>query len=118
MNAATGNEKELLYCWVARDFNVLVPKRRGSGFLKVPYGHHVDQSLDVIADAGRCEVTGLDGALAFECGGEIFNGGDEVRSDFAAIIIPRLESHYGLTAREIDAPDFWRLVPVPYSDKF
>lgn len=118
MNAVLETKKELLYCWTANGFNVLVPKRRGSGFLKAPYGHHADKGLDAIATAARCDVFGLDGALEFECKGAVFHGGKAVRGEFTATVVPRLEAHYGLTAREVSESEFWRLNPVPHSDKF
>ncbi len=105
--------KELLYCWVASGLHVLVPKRRGMGFLKTPYGHHLDRGLDAIADAAHVDVTGLDGALCFECSGKIYHGGKAARDAFAAVIVPRLQTHYGWNAREVDETEFWRLYPVP-----
>lgn len=118
MDAETGIKKELLYCWVSSRFRVLVPKRRGTGFLKVPYGHHPDKVLDRIAIAAGCDVIGLDGALEFECSGAVYHGSNAVRAEFAGIVVPRLEAHYGLTAREIPEHEYWRLTPIPHTDGF
>lgn len=104
--------KQLLYCWVSEALNVLVPKQRGAGFVKVPYGHHRNVKLDILSEAAGCELFGLDGALEFQCGGKIFHGGSEVRNAFVATVLPLLEKHYGVPAREIDVREFWRLHPV------
>jgi hypothetical protein len=104
--------RELLYCWVAGGFAVLVPKMRGDGFLKVPYGHHVDAGLDRIGDKVQCDVTGLDGALDFRCSGSIYHGGTMMRKEFSDVVVPALASHYSTSAREITEQEFWRLHPV------
>ena len=101
----------LLYSWVANNFHVLVPKRRGSGYLSAPYGHHPIPGLDAVATSAGVDVTGIDGALCFECGGGVFHGSDEIRSAFAAKVVPPLELHYGMASREVDASEFWRLHP-------
>ncbi|MDR9839672.1 MULTISPECIES: hypothetical protein [Herbaspirillum] len=103
--------KELLCCWVAGQFCVLVPKRRGSGFLRVPYGHHFDEGLDDIASTVSCDVFGLDGMLEFECGGSTYH--DQVaRERFFKQVVPRLETHYGVLAREVSQSEFWRYHPL------
>lgn len=102
----------LLYSWAASNFHVLVPKKRGAGYLAVPYGHHPNPGLDQIAARVRVDVTGLDGALCFECGGAVFHGGDAARAAFASKIMPALEAHYGMASREIPEGEFWRLHPL------
>ena len=68
--------------------------------------------LDQIAARARVDVTGLDGALCFECGGAVFHGGDAERAAFASKIMPALEAHYGMASREIPEGEFWRLHPL------
>lgn len=106
------DSKQLLFCWVANGFNVLAPKRRGTGFLRVPYGHHPDTALDAIADLVHVDVIGLDGSLHFECKGAVFHGPQELRDAFAGKVVPALERHYGLCAKEIDEVEFWQLHPL------
>lgn len=101
----------LLYCWVANNFHVLVPKRRGTGYLSAPYGHHPIPGLDAVATSAGVDVTGLDGALCFECGGSVFHGAEDIRRAFVSQVVPPLELHYGMASREIDASEFWRLHP-------
>lgn len=104
--------RQLLYCWVANRFHVLVPKKRGLGFLKVPYGHHDDRGLSDIADAVQCDVFGLDGSLEFQCSGAIYHGPKQLRDQFCASVVPHLVQHYGITAREVTPGEFWASHPV------
>lgn len=106
------DSKMLLWCWVANGFNVLIPKRRGIGYLRVPYGHHHDPALDAIGELVGVDVLGLDGALLFECGGAVFNAAPSVRDAFAAKVVPALERHYGLSAREVSPGEFWQFHPL------
>lgn len=106
------DSKQLLWCWVANGFNVLVQKRRGVGFLRVPYGHHPDPGLDRIAELVRVDVVGLDGSLHFECEGSIYHGSDAVRKAWAAKVVPALEKYYGVSSRQIDEGEFWLLHPL------
>lgn len=103
-------KRELLYSWSAAMFRVLVPKQRGQGFLRVPYGHHPKPELDRIAEVAGCDVWGLDGALDFEVPGSLYHGGKEARDAFVARIVPLLEVHYGVTAREISSDEQFNLI--------
>jgi hypothetical protein len=112
---ANSGTRTLLYCWVSSGFSVLVPKRRGTGYLKVPYGHHNIDGLTAAANAVECDVVGLDGELAFE-GREVHalfctSTGDG-RTTFVAKLMPLLERHYQMDSREVDAGTFWRLHPL------
>lgn len=102
-------KKELLYAWVANGFHVLVPKKRGEGYLKVPYGHHHDEALTDIANGVGCDVCGLDGSLEFEGPdtSRLYNGSAGEKAAFVAHVIPRLEAHYQMSALEIDQRTFW-----------
>jgi len=108
---AEKTDKKLLYCWVLQGFDVLVPKRRGEGFLKTPLGHHANEGLSYIEMAARCNLHGLDGALHFDCDRNFF-GGEEQRKEFVSTVVPMLEDHYGLASEEIHAADYWRLNPI------
>lgn len=101
--------RALRYCWVANGLNVLVPKQRGEGYLKVPYGHHFDAGLDRIATQARCELTGLDGALSFAVPGSLYHGPVAGREAFVAAIVPMLCAHYGWEAVEISVTEYWAL---------
>lgn len=101
----------LRYCWVADALQVLVPKKRGFGFLRVPYGHHPIPGLNEVAELAGCDVFGLDGALCFENRGA-FHGPSEGRKAFEAIVIPALERHYGYASAPATVEEFWALHPL------
>ena len=105
-------KRQLLYCWITNGFNVLVPKLRGKGYLRAPYGHHNDPGLNAIASVASCDIYGLDGSLEFVCGGDVFHGGNAKRENFSAVIVPRLEQHYGISAREIGRDEYWECHPI------
>lgn len=103
--------RELLYCFDLRNLNVLVPKKRGEGFLAVPYGHHYDAKLDAIATKAGCDVTGLDGHLAFDCGASVAVNTAAAHT-YAAKIMPLLAAHYACSFRAVSPGEFHRLHPV------
>lgn len=103
--------RELLFCWVAETFSVLIPKIRGEGFLKVPLGHHENQALRDVSEIAGCDICGLDGSLDFEVGGKVFHGGHDARAEFALRVVAALEAHYGVPAREISRAEFYELNP-------
>ncbi len=102
--------KEILYCWVTNGLSVLIPKKRGEGFLRSPYGHHYDSALGHIAYAAGVDVVGLDGSLDFDFRAAYVN--HEQRAAAIAKVIPALEKHYGMTSREVDADEFWEKHPL------
>lgn len=105
---------QLLFCWISSHLSVLVPKKRGTGFLAVPYGHHYNQALTDIGNVARCDVTGLDGSLMFRCGKGIradFHLDEATKKSFADIVIPRLEKHYDIQAKEVDLQEYWQNHP-------
>lgn len=101
--------RELLYTWGSWSLLVLVPKIRGVGFLKVPLGHHHDPFLSQMEQDCRCDITGLDGHLDFDCR---LGGGDGRRDAFVAQCIPKLEKHYKCPSREIGHGQFFDLIPL------
>lgn len=104
--------KELLYSWVSGQFSVLVPKKRGTGFLKTPYGHHHNIELSRIESNAGCDLWGLDGSLDFQVSGAIFHGGRDGQLAFSGKVMPLLEQYYGVSSREVGPSDFWRLHPM------
>lgn len=104
--------KELLYCWISKQFSVLVPKKRGDGYLRAPYGHHHIEELTHIAYAVGYDVCGLDGELTFEVAGSLYHGSQSNRKAFTSRLMPLLEAYYGFPSREIFAAEFWQKHPV------
>lgn len=100
------DNRVLLALWWGAHLLVLVPKRRGAGYLAQPYGHHQNPALDAVGAAVGCDVIGLDGYLDFTYPSETID--DPLgREAFASTICRRLEHHYGCPSRRVDAPEFW-----------
>lgn len=89
------------------EVRILVPKQRGEGFLKVPFGHHNGPLSDVAAEIGY-DLFGLDGSLDVQTG---FLRRDAI-GDILANIMPAISKHYGIDWRLIDADEFWATHPL------
>lgn len=96
--------REMVYLWLTGALLVLIPKKRGKGFLRQPMYHKYTPESDLIATAARCDVSGLDGYLTFECGTRI-TVYLELREEFIAKIQPTLERIYGCPMREAATRD-------------
>ena len=59
----TSKAKILVSCWVSPDLQLLIPKQRGIGFLKVPAGQHHESWMHDIS----YDINGLDGYLNIHC---------------------------------------------------
>ena len=92
-------EKKLYFTFQADGLLVLVPKKRGNGFLKTPYGHHTIQALDDILDQATLlakNLYGLDGYLYFQV--KTYSGDEE---KIAPILMPLLETYYGFVSEYV-----------------
>jgi hypothetical protein len=109
-------KNELLYSWVASGFHVLVPKKRGEGYLKQPYGHHHNEALTEIGNSVGCDLCGLDGSLEFDGPdtSRLYHGNAEAKAAFVARVIPRLEAYYQMPSREVDERTFLGCHPTPH----
>lgn len=101
--------RELLYCWGGESLDVLVPKKRGTGFLAVPWGHHANKGLSRIEQDLRCDICGLDGYLLIDCGLKV-TCYLERRAEFAGRAMALLSAHYGVPFREIGVEEFFNFV--------
>lgn len=101
--------KTLLVCLDAFDkaVSILVPKRRGEGFLKSPLGHHHDR-VSQIAHEIELDIYGLDGALEVQTGS--LHGKDT--EALLERIMPPLCQHYQMDFRVIARAEFWKLHPL------
>ena len=102
--------RELLYLWTICTLEVLVPKQRGSGFVKVPYGHHADAGMARIERIAGCDIFGLDGSLSFQTGAGVATY-PETQATFNQRVLPVLEQHYGVPARVATHAEFWASHP-------
>ena len=92
--------------WNMSGLSVLIPKRRGSGFLKCPLGHHHVPELAKIEYDEAIDLCGLEGYLHLDYR---FREEDE-RREIEARVMPRLAAHYGFSAWREDRDEFWRVL--------
>ena len=86
--------------------NIAIPKRRGTGYLKQPYGHHAIAALDEISYDEKIDMNGLDRHLNLEYRYvEVAN-----RAEIVARVLPRLARHYGFKNWREDYNGFWAAV--------
>lgn len=106
-------QKELLWMYVDDSIYVLVPKKRGIGFLRQPYGHHVNHELNQtiwsVEGADAIDVFGLDGYLDLKVG--LSEEMDEDRN-FAMNMMNALSGYYGWPHREVSIKEFWDSNPI------
>ncbi|ARK07519.1 hypothetical protein LAV_00144 [Sphingobium phage Lacusarx] len=99
--------KLLVYAALGRhEVSILVPKRRGVGFLKSPLGHHNGPLHSISYDIGF-DIYGLDGSLDIQTG-------SLYRFDIPELlarIIPPIAAHYQMEWEQI-GDEFWDLHPI------
>jgi hypothetical protein len=104
--------RELLYYWDLGGLNVLVPKRRGVGFLRCPLGHHYVEFYASLETELHCDICGLDGALYFEFHPRLNTA--HPRSVLEAMtqrVMAKLGAHHIATFREVGVDEFHRQLP-------
>lgn len=92
--------------WDNGGLSVAIPKRRGGGYLKVPYGHHPNKVLSDIETDEHCDMCGLDGYLTLE----YRNPNTMDREAAVARVLPKLAKHFGFTTWREDNAAFWKVV--------
>lgn len=94
-----------IYIWSAGGLSILIPNKKGTKYLKVPYGHHPVESLKNIEVQFNIDVFGLDGYLSFEF------GYIDTHKRLAIVneIMPILMKHYGFNEHE-ENYSFWDLL--------
>ncbi|MBX6653799.1 hypothetical protein ISF12_11145 [Pseudomonas aeruginosa] len=109
-----GTVKELLYVQFSGRFEILVPKVRGTGYLKTPLGHHANDLSALGSDLGF-DLMGLDGALEVHGPGMSSLSRRDVERVMLELI-PALVRHYKMPARMVSPAEFWRLHPIKATD--
>jgi hypothetical protein len=90
-----------------REVSILVPKLRGTGYLKVPFGHHQNSALSEVGYEIGYDLFGLDGSLDVQTG-FLFGKRDEI----VARIMPVIAAHYGMTWRLVDGDEYRDRHPI------
>ena len=108
-----GAEKKLLWLYIHNSICVLVPKKRGSGFLMTPYGHHINRQLEDVRQykMGGVDIFGLDGCLELCVNKHDFQ--DE-NDEYATKLLTALSDYYQMPFEKITKDQFFKLHPVPH----
>lgn len=106
-----GGEKKLLWLYIHTSIYVLVPKKRGSGFLMAPYGHHINPELEDVRQLqmGGVDIFGLDGCLQLCVNKHDFEDPDE---QYATKLMTALSGYYQMPFEKITSDEYFRLNPV------
>lgn len=110
MEISEKKKKFLLYTTTEDSLLVKVPKTRGEGFLKTPYGHHANEALDNICDSlspfGIQNVFGLDGFLNFT---GVYPYKFPDTESAAKCAMPQLGVHYKLSFKRVGLNEFMKV---------
>ena len=97
-----------VFMWDHSGLNVLIPKKRGLGFLRTPYGdHRIDKIEDALDEMGGVDACGLDGYLELEFG-MVSNREEQVR--IAGIALPALAKASGFSDWVENTNLFWDIL--------
>ncbi|HFD4018793.1 TPA: hypothetical protein ACF3XO_004512 [Vibrio parahaemolyticus] len=109
----SSDEKELLWMYLGNGIDVLVPKKRGSGYLLQPYGHHNNSLLnDAVWRVEGCDgidIFGLDGSLELRVNKYDFQDPKRI---FATALMDSLSTYYGWPHREVKPNEYWTKHPI------
>lgn len=103
-------ETEILVAFFVGRVDMLIPKKRGGGFLKVPLGHH-HNGLSRVAMNTQYDVTGLDGALEIEIG-RCHSIMEKDRPEFLKRSVEPLANYLGFPYRVVDHNEYWAKHPT------
>lgn len=104
---ATPAGKELLYIFRERGIHILVPKKRGEGFLRTPIGHH-QSPLSHLAYKIGYDLFGLDGEIFVDSG---YIGKDDKPRMIERVLEP-ISQLLGFPHREISRQEYYDLHPI------
>lgn len=105
------------YMWDDSGLNIVIPKRRGDGYLLVPYGHHNNPKLNTISDSVNvADVTGLDGYLNFRFSSKVIYDVSK-RAEIVEIVMPQLAAYFDFKFWAEDSGEFWRVIDNQHKKK-
>ncbi|ENI4487358.1 hypothetical protein ABXZ88_003230 [Vibrio fluvialis] len=104
----SSESKELLWMYLNDGIDVLVPKKRGLGYLRQPYGHHSNPLLDDavwrVKGCEQIDIFGLDGNLTLRVNQYEF---DDPKRILATALMDSLSTYYGWPHREVTPKEYW-----------
>ncbi|MGQ1270003.1 hypothetical protein ACT4XR_19890 (plasmid) [Acinetobacter baumannii] len=99
------DDKVILVFFGTKDINLLIPKKRGKGYLKQPIGHFNCPLSTLSRDIGY-DFFGLDGFLKVQTG--YINDKEEITHQ---VVIP-ISEFYGYKWREVDTNTFFDILRI------
>lgn len=103
--------KEMLVAFFLGRVEVLIPKKRGEGFLKMPVGHHDNAISRFMRRNTSFDVSGLDGSLEIEIG-QYHSIPRDKEQDFVRRNIQPLAEHLGFKVRIVSCTEYWAEHPT------
>lgn len=97
-------EGAAIYTWDLAGLMVLIPKKRGRGFLRCPLHHHYVAALSDIEIEECVDLCGLDGYLQLNYG---YVHDDAEQARIVDRVMPKLAAHFEFTAWRESHRDFW-----------
>lgn len=101
------SEKILLVYFSVESIDILVPKKRGEGFLKVPLGHHACALSGFTNEHIPFDVFGIDGMLSVRTG-RMSQRHDELEES----VVKPLSAFYGYPYKIVSHEEFWSHHPL------
>lgn len=100
-------KKELLYIFRERSIHILVPKKRGEGFLRTPIGHHRSPLSDLSYKIGF-DMFGLDAEIFVDTG----YVWEDKKPQLVERVLKPISELLGFPYREISHTEFHDLHPI------
>ena len=102
--------KEILWMYQNRSIVALIPKRRGDGYLRKPYGHHRISGLeDIRNEIGMVDLFGLEGHLEICVDKADY---EDANFKFGNKVVSHFSDYYGFPCRRVEHNEFWANHPI------
>lgn len=102
--------KSILVNFALGGMSMLIPKKRGDGFLKVPLGHHASELSTYLIDNFTYEFDGLDGCIAVQTG---YVHPDREQYFLDTVAAP-IAKHLAMEFRRVEDKEYWQLHPLAH----
>lgn len=111
--------KVILVQFLIRSMDMLIPKKRGEGYLRQPLGHHnnsltnfIDEEIGFVG-MSQIDVFGLDGYLSFQ--GRFIDDEEKIRMT-ETILKPLSEKFYRMPYKVVDSEEFFNALDGAIND--
>ncbi len=105
---------DLLVLPLERHVGVLIPKKRGKGYLRCPVHHSHNDLSRLMDELGYHDICGLNGELVVFIQTFIFN---ENREEILSSFMPQLSQHFGVPWRIVSEEEYYHNYPLKSEGK-